>query len=181
MFVTQGLADFLMLAKATGVAPEAAAKLFEAFNPVSAIPVLAANGVTMVGGGTAFYQMYLTEQRKDPATPIIPSLRKMSGGGAPMPPEIFDEVKREFGVKICHGYGMTEIPMITASVPSVKRSQSADVETVLAWSASTCASSAARSSPPVPAALAPHCAGLLSTLMTTAPRGASLAKTHFEL
>ena len=33
----------------------------------------------------------------------VSSLRKMSGGGAPMPPEIFDEVKREFGVKICHG------------------------------------------------------------------------------
>ena len=93
------------------------AVLFEAFNPVSAIPVLAANGVTMVGGGTAFYQMYLTEQRKDPATPIIPSLRKMSGGGAPMPPEIFDEVKREFGVKICHGYGMTECPMICEGSP----------------------------------------------------------------
>jgi acyl-CoA synthetase (AMP-forming)/AMP-acid ligase II len=93
------------------------AVLFEAFNPVSAVPVLAANGVTMVGGGTAFYQMYLTEQRKDPDTPIIPSLRKMSGGGAPMPPEIFEEVKREFGVKICHGYGMTECPMICEGSP----------------------------------------------------------------
>ena len=87
----------------------------------------------MVGGGTALYQMYLTERRKDPATPIIPSLRKMSGGGAPMPPEIFDEVKQEFGVKICHGYGMTECPMIceahrttpTSSwpTPSVNRSR----------------------------------------------------------
>ena len=44
------------------------------------------NGVTMVGGGTAFYQMYLAEQRKQPGTPIIPTLRKLSGGGAPMPP-----------------------------------------------------------------------------------------------
>jgi len=91
--------------------------LFEAFAPATAIPVLAQHGATMVGGGTAFYQMYLTEQRKDPATPIIPSLRKMSGGGAPMPPEIFDEVKREFGVKICHGYGMTECPMICEGSP----------------------------------------------------------------
>ena len=91
--------------------------LFEAFAPATAIPVLAQHGATMVGGGTAFYQMYLTEQRKDPSTPIIPSLRKMSGGGAPMPPEIFDEVKREFGVKICHGYGMTECPMICEGSP----------------------------------------------------------------
>ncbi len=37
MFVTSGLADFLMLAKATGVAPEAAAQLFESFNPGATI------------------------------------------------------------------------------------------------------------------------------------------------
>ena len=93
------------------------ALLFEAFAPATAVPLLAAHDVTMVGGGTAFYQMYLAEQRKDPNTPIIPSLRKMSGGGAPMPPEIYEEVKREFGVKICHGYGMTECPMICEGSP----------------------------------------------------------------
>ena len=93
------------------------AVLFEAFVPATAIPVLAANGVTMVGGGTAFYQMYLAEQRKQPDTPIIPTLRKMSGGGAPMPPEIYEEIKREFGVKTCHGYGMTECPMICEGSP----------------------------------------------------------------
>ncbi len=93
------------------------AVLFEAFVPASAVPVMAAEGVTMVGGGTAFYQMYLAEQRKQPDTPIIPSLRKMSGGGAPMPPEIYEEVRREFGVKICHGYGMTECPMICEGSP----------------------------------------------------------------
>ena len=93
------------------------AVLIEAFNPASAVGTFAANAVTMVGGSTAFYQMYLAEQRKEPATPIIPSLRKMSGGGAPMPPEIFDEVKRELGVKICHGYGMTECPMICEGSP----------------------------------------------------------------
>lgn len=93
------------------------AVLFEAFAPATAVPVLAANGVTMVGGGPAFYQMYLAEQRKTPDTPIIPSLTKMSGGGAPMAPEQFEEVKREFGVKICHGYGMTECPMICEGSP----------------------------------------------------------------
>ncbi|MCU1498437.1 MAG: fadD17 [Acidimicrobiales bacterium] len=93
------------------------AVLFEAFAPATAIPVLAANGVTMVGGGTAFYQMYLAEQRKAPDTPVLPALRKMSGGGAPMPPEIYGEIKREFGVKTCHGYGMTECPMICEGSP----------------------------------------------------------------
>ncbi|MCU1350855.1 MAG: Cyclohex-ene-carboxylate:CoA ligase [Acidimicrobiales bacterium] len=93
------------------------AVLIEAFAPVSAVAAFAANGVTMVGGSTAFYQMYLAEQRKDPGTPILPDLRKMSGGGAPMPPEIYEEVARELGVKICHGYGMTECPMICEGSP----------------------------------------------------------------
>ena len=93
------------------------AVLIEAFAPASAVATFAANGVTMIGGSTAFYQMYLTEQRKDPSKPIIPTLRKMSGGGAPMPPEIYEEVKRELGVKICHGYGMTECPMICEGSP----------------------------------------------------------------
>jgi len=39
-------------------------------------------------------------------------LKCLSGGGAPMPPEIFYEVGREIGVTVAHGYGMTEIPMI---------------------------------------------------------------------
>ena len=93
------------------------AVLIEAFVPADAVATFAANGVTMVGGSTAFYQMYLAEQRKDPDTPIIPTLRKMSGGGAPMPPEIYEEVKRELGVKTCHGYGMTECPMICEGSP----------------------------------------------------------------
>lgn len=93
------------------------AVLIEAFVPANAVASFAANGVTMMGGSTAFYQMYLGEQRKDPSTPIIPTLRKMSGGGAPMPPEIYEEIKRELGVKTCHGYGMTECPMICQGSP----------------------------------------------------------------
>ena len=34
-----------------------------------------------------------------------------------MPPEIFHEVEREIGVKVAHGYGMTEIPMICMGSP----------------------------------------------------------------
>jgi cyclohexanecarboxylate-CoA ligase len=93
------------------------AVLIEAFVPANAVAAFAANGVTMIGGSTAFYQMYLAEQRKDPDTPMIPTLRKLSGGGAAMPPEIYEEVKRELGVKTCHGYGMTECPMICEGSP----------------------------------------------------------------
>jgi cyclohexanecarboxylate-CoA ligase len=88
------------------------AVVIERFDPVASVAVFARHGVTMVGGSTAFYQMFLAEQRKQPDTPILPALRNMSGGGAPMPPEIFHEILREFGVRALHGYGMTESPMI---------------------------------------------------------------------
>jgi acyl-CoA synthetase (AMP-forming)/AMP-acid ligase II len=34
------------------------------------------------------------------------------GGGAPKPPEVYWQVKRELGAEIRHGFGMTECPMI---------------------------------------------------------------------
>ncbi len=92
--------------------------LLESFAPDVAVEVFSRHGVTMAGGSTAFYQAYLNEQRKQPGKKIIPSLRLLSGGGAPMPPEIFYEVGREIGVTVAHGYGMTEIPMICMGSPA---------------------------------------------------------------
>jgi cyclohexanecarboxylate-CoA ligase len=92
--------------------------LVEAFSPADAVAFYRASGVTVAGGSTAFYSMFLAEQRKQPGAPVIPTLRMLSGGGAPKPPEIFFEVQRELGVRILHGYGMTEVPMITMGTPN---------------------------------------------------------------
>jgi len=60
----------------------------------------------------------LNEQRKQPGEPIIPTLRLLSGGGAPKPPEVFYEVKEELRCRgAVHGYGMTECPMIAQGSP----------------------------------------------------------------
>jgi acyl-CoA synthetase (AMP-forming)/AMP-acid ligase II len=91
--------------------------VLEAFVPAEAVEIYAKHGVTMAGGSTAFYTAFLAEQRKQPGDKIIPSLRLLSGGGAPKPPEIFYEVQREIGVPIAHGYGMTECPMISQGSP----------------------------------------------------------------
>lgn len=91
--------------------------LMEAFVPADAVAFYRANGVTLAGGSTAFYSLFLAEQRAQPGEPIIPTLRMLSGGGAPKPPELFFEVQREMGVRILHGYGMTEVPMITMGTP----------------------------------------------------------------
>ena len=83
---------------------------------VQAEAELAGSGIELervaTGGSTAFYLAFLNEQRKDPDTHILPTLRCLLGGGAPKPPELYWQVQRELGVPIRHGYGMTECPMI---------------------------------------------------------------------
>jgi cyclohexanecarboxylate-CoA ligase len=89
------------------------ALLIERFNPPESIPVMRAHGVTLVGGGTAFYTTILAEQRRRPEVPLLPTLRLLTGGGAPKPPQLYKDVLREVGSPILHGLGMTESPCIT--------------------------------------------------------------------
>jgi acyl-coenzyme A synthetase/AMP-(fatty) acid ligase len=100
--------DYLVNQLAVGFS----AVLLETFVPEQAVEVMRDHGVTMSGGSTAFYTAFIHEQRKQPDKPIIPTLRLLSGGGAPKPPEVYFEAKRELGVRVLHGMGMTEVPMI---------------------------------------------------------------------
>ncbi|HVW79778.1 MAG TPA: AMP-binding protein [Mycobacteriales bacterium] len=105
--------DYLLMMLSAGFG----AVLIESFIPADAVAAYRQLGVTMCGGSTAFYQMFLAEQRKSPREPIIPTLRIMSGGGAAKPPELFYEVAKEMGVRLVHGYGMTEVPMVAMGSP----------------------------------------------------------------
>ncbi|MFD0338458.1 class I adenylate-forming enzyme family protein [Streptomyces sp. NPDC127117] len=93
------------------------AVLFEHFAMPDALADYRRHGVTVAGGSTAFYSMFLAEQRRAPDRKLIPTLRLLAGGGAPKPPEIYHAVVREMGVQLTHGYGMTEVPMITMGAP----------------------------------------------------------------
>ena len=111
--------DYLMMLLYRGCG----AVLIEVFSLDVAVELFARKGATMAGGGPAFYQMYLAKQRTQPGEKIIPSLRLLSGGGAPKPPEMYVEVMAEMGIPICHGYGMTECPMIAQSGPNDTEAQ----------------------------------------------------------
>ncbi|MCU1379181.1 MAG: AMP-dependent synthetase and ligase [Acidimicrobiales bacterium] len=105
------------------------AALIEQFVPAETIPFYKEQGVTIAGGGAAFYTILLNEQRKTPGEPIIPTLRMLSGGGGPKPPELHYEVQREMGGRgVCHGYGMTEVPMIVQNGPDGTDEQLANTD-----------------------------------------------------
>jgi acyl-CoA synthetase (AMP-forming)/AMP-acid ligase II len=116
--------DYLLMMLSAGFG----AVLVEAFVPADAVEAYRRLGVTMCGGSTAFYSMFLAEQRKSPGSPVIPTLRKMSGGGAPKPPELYYQLKAEMGITLVHGYGMTEIPMIAMGSPHDTDEQLANTE-----------------------------------------------------
>ncbi|MGH8982896.1 MAG: AMP-binding protein [Acidimicrobiia bacterium] len=87
--------------------------IIEAFDPATAIPVMARGGVTLPGAGTPFHMAYLAAQRADPDTMLFPDARAFPGGGAPKPPQLHYDVKRELGgVGIVSGYGLTECPIL---------------------------------------------------------------------
>jgi cyclohexanecarboxylate-CoA ligase len=103
--------------------------LVEAFSAPDVLPLFRRHGATMVGGSTAFYVAYLAEQRKSPDEPILPTLRLMSGGGAAKPPEVHFEVRDEIGGRgVVHGYGMTEVPMISNGSPTDTDEQLANTD-----------------------------------------------------
>ncbi|MGE0305940.1 MAG: class I adenylate-forming enzyme family protein [Acidimicrobiia bacterium] len=75
-------------------------------------------GTTVMGGSTAHFIMLLGEQRKDPSTPLIDSVRMFTGGGAALPAELFRQIVDGLGVRPAYGYGMTECPTIAMGSPS---------------------------------------------------------------
>jgi cyclohexanecarboxylate-CoA ligase len=83
------------------------------FDPKRTMPLLARHGVTLAGAGTVFHQAYLAAQREQSDTPLFPRVRAFPGGGAPKPPQLHYDLKRELGgVGIVSGYGLTECPVI---------------------------------------------------------------------
>jgi len=83
------------------------------WDPKTTVSFFALNGITVAGAGTAFHQVYLAAQRERPDEPLFPNVRIFPGGGAPKPPQIHYDIKREMGgVGVVSGYGLTECPII---------------------------------------------------------------------
>lgn len=102
---------------AEGLMTGAATIVMARFEPVAAVELLAREGVTLAGSGTAFHLGYLAVQAER-NEPIFPALRACPGGGAPKPAHLHARVKAELGgVGIVSGWGLTEAPALTMASP----------------------------------------------------------------
>ena len=101
----------------------------ESFDPVATPSYLAANQVTLAGSGTTFHLAYLQAQRAAGVDSIFPDIRSYPGGGAPKPPQLHFDLKREIGgVGIVSGYGLTEAPIVVMATTEDPDQKLADTE-----------------------------------------------------
>jgi acyl-CoA synthetase (AMP-forming)/AMP-acid ligase II len=87
--------------------------IVSAWDPKTTTAFFKEQDVTIAGSGTIFHMGYLTAQREDPSTPLFPKVRCFPGGGAPKPPQLHYDLKKEMGAPILSGYGLTEAPILT--------------------------------------------------------------------
>ncbi|MGZ4190797.1 MAG: AMP-binding protein [Actinomycetota bacterium] len=85
----------------------------EAFDPVRTTQFLKDQDVTLAGSGTIFHMAYLKAQRETPNEALFPHVRCFPGGGAPKPPQLHYDMRKEMGAPIVSGYGLTESPILT--------------------------------------------------------------------
>jgi acyl-CoA synthetase (AMP-forming)/AMP-acid ligase II len=89
-----------------------------AFDPKASVDVLARHGVTQATAGTVFHRAYRAAQRERGAGRLFPNVRSFPGGGAPKPPQLHTDIKREMGgAGIVSGYGLTECPVLAMASP----------------------------------------------------------------
>lgn len=103
--------------------------LIENFDAERTSGILAREGVTLAGSGTAFHLAYLDVQARRPDAPLFPQLRCCPGGGAPKPAGLHERVKRELGgAGIVSGWGLTEAPVLTMGRPGDRDEQLSETE-----------------------------------------------------
>ena len=88
--------------------------LIERFAAPDTMSVLREHAMTLATAGTVFHEAYLKAHRAAKEKPLFPSVRAMTGGGAPKPPRLHYDIRREMGgAGVLSGYGMTECPIVT--------------------------------------------------------------------
>jgi acyl-coenzyme A synthetase/AMP-(fatty) acid ligase len=92
--------------------------LIEIFDAERSPLVMAEHGATLLGSAPPFFHAYLNAQRAHGPAPLFPALRMGMSGGAPSPPELHYQVRRQLGgAGVISGWGLTEFPIATEASP----------------------------------------------------------------
>ena len=92
--------------------------LFDVFDPATTAERMAARDVTMLGSAVPFFLVYLAAQQRHGDEPLFPRLRACVGGGAPVPSEVNDAVRKGLGCSgIANAWGLTEFPVASSPKP----------------------------------------------------------------
>ena len=115
--VVLGAAPFShVLGQATGILSTlgtgAAIAVVRRFDPDDALRFMSETGTTILLGVPA---MCIGLCRAARTATRLPPLRVAHVGGAPVPPQVVDDVERTFGAQVREGYGLTELSGIATS------------------------------------------------------------------
>ncbi|WP_370653157.1 MULTISPECIES: class I adenylate-forming enzyme family protein [Mycobacterium] len=89
--------------------------LFDEFDPVTTPRAIAAHHPTLLGTATPFFVAYLAAQRAHGAERLFPKLRACLAGGAPITPELGQQVRETLSVPgVANSWGLTEFPVVTS-------------------------------------------------------------------
>jgi acyl-CoA synthetase (AMP-forming)/AMP-acid ligase II len=88
--------------------------LLEAFDAVATPQLAARHDASVVGAVPVMMPAFFDAQRAQPDTALLPRLRYLLSGGAPVPPALHEQVKRELGgIGAVSPWGLTEAPQLT--------------------------------------------------------------------
>jgi cyclohexanecarboxylate-CoA ligase len=92
--------------------------LFEAFDPQTTPLAISAHNPTFLGTATPFFVAFMSAQRNNGDRRLYPMLRACLGGGAPITPELGQQIRETFAVPgIANAWGLTEFPVATSPAP----------------------------------------------------------------
>jgi long-chain acyl-CoA synthetase len=93
----------------------ATAVLVERFDPAETLGLIERHGITVLVGAPPMFSAWL-EAAADRPREGLGAVRLAISGASALSPEAFEAFRREFGVTICEGYGLTEAaPVVTSN------------------------------------------------------------------
>jgi cyclohexanecarboxylate-CoA ligase len=103
-----------LIALCSGLITGCRSVLVPRYEPADLVELVERHGITLAAGPLTVQRAFLDAHRNDPQRRQFASVRAFPIGGAPKPPDLHWQIRREIGgTGLLSGYGMTECPIAT--------------------------------------------------------------------